>query len=522
MGFQDLPGNILIRILEISNYDMDVCKKMFLLNRTTRVLATQGDFAMHVAKRLITCTDTNHTPDRRPPWAIEYELDWIDRSSRELNVHRIVEIVMRGTSASASDTRSRFASLRDAIIRVARDATNDAHASMLVRAPFFMRVSTSTDARATPQIKKAARDLVDLMRPSIEHAIRGGVRHPTVRMTPHGIMYRLGTNDTGDEGPATPWVLPSTSTTGGVGRSVIATMDELVASIGCGRIESADELLSAVAEEAETCYLPQYGPISFWDVSSVRSMMGAFDCHDCTADLYWATHHVGSMERAFANGTFAGKIGHLDVSSVVSMSDAFANNHVFDQPLDWDVSRCERMDRMFMEAHSFNQDLSSWNVSRVCDMSDMFRNAKLFNKPLATWDVRSVQEFVRMFDGALSFNQPLDAWRAPTITGGIGMYRMFHNTPSFTQPLRQWILDPVETRFMFHGSAFDGPIGAPGDGIHGRRLLDGVVIRADTPVAPDRSDDEINADPLEFSQWHDRNTVSFIRAPRSRIGHEYL
>ena len=512
MRLQDLPGDILIRILEISNYDMDVCKRMFLTNKTMRVLATHGDFAMHVAKRLITCTDTNHTPTRRPPWAIEYELDWIDKSSRELNVHRIAEIVMRGTSDV--QRRSRFASLREAIERVARDATNDAHAAMLVRAPFFMRVSTSTDARVTPQIKKAARDLVDLMRPSIEHAIRGGVRHATEHMTSRGVLYRLGTNETGDE-TEDHAVLPATSTTGGVGRCVIATMDELVARIGCGRIESRDELCSAVAEEDETGYLPQYGPISFWDVSGLRSMDGAFDSIGGTADLYWATHHVENAARAFANCNFNGKIGHLDVSSVYDMSEAFANNAVFNQPLDWDVSRCENMYGMFHEARSFNQDLSSWNVSRVTDMSDMFNSAIMFNKPLSTWDARSVEKLTRMFHGALSFNQPLDAWRVPS---GVSMNRMFYNTPSFNQPL-SWIPDPAEARFMFHGSAFDGPIGVPGQN-YGRRLLDGVVIRADTPAAPYRSDDEIHANPDEFTQWHDRNTVSFIRAPRS--GPEYL
>ena len=517
MGLQDLPSDVLIRILELSNYDMDVCRKMLLTSKALlRGLGTHRQFATHVMKRLVTCTTVDTRP-RKGAWA--YELEWIDTASKELNVHRILEIVMRG-----SDQSGRFASLRDAIARVARDARDDAHAAMLVRAPFFMRVSTSTDARVTPQIKKAARDLVDLMRPSIERAIRGGVCHATQRMTPQGVLYQLGDRESGD-------VLAEGQPTGGVGESVLATMDELVARIGCERIRSRDELRLAVEENA-TGYLSPYGPMGFWDVWGLRSIQGAFDSIGGTADLYWATHHVESAARAFANCSFNGQIGHLDVSSVYDMTDAFADNAAFDQPLDrWDVARCNHMAGMFSQARAFDQPLSSWNVFRVTDMSDMFNGAIMFNQPLAPWRTASVEKLTRMFHGALSFNQPLDSWRVTSRVSCTN--RMFYNTPSFNQPLRRWMPDPaeppfspsdlaVDSRFMFHGSAFDGPIGrwarsGPGPS-YGMRLLGGVVIGADTPVAPYRSDEEIHADPTDFTPWHDRNTASFIRAP----AHEYV
>lgn len=524
MGLQDLPGHILVRILEMSNYDMDVCKRMFLTSKTLRGLGMHRDFATHVMRRLITCTAVDTRAARR--WA--YELDWIDRASMELNVHRILELVARG-----SDPSSRFASLRDAIVRVARDARDDAHAAMLVRAPFFMRVSTSTDARVTPEIKKAARDLVDLMRPSIEHAIRGGVCHATHRMTADGVLIRLGDAEherdrvRAENGDARARVLasrgpPGCPAVGGVGECVVATMDELVARIGCERIESGHELREAVQEYARGCFSP-YGPISFWDVWGLRSMHGAFESVGCAADLYWATHHVERLTRAFANCNFSGKIGHLDVSSVHDMTEAFANNAVFNQPLDrWDVFRCRSMAGMFRGARAFNQPLSSWYVFHVKNMSDMFNGAVMFNMPLDTWRPEHVEKLTRMFHGALSFNQPLDSW--DVTSGVICMNRMFYNTPSFNQRLDQWNptepRDPeckVDTRFMFHGSAYDGPIdqwvrSCPGPS-YGRRLLDGVVVGAGAPDAPYRSDDEIHADPNEFTRWHDQNTVSFVRAP---------
>jgi surface protein len=457
----------------------------------------------------------------------------------ELNVHRILEIVMRGTS----DPSSRFASLRDAIVRVARDAHDDAHAAMLVRAPFFLRLSTSTNARVTPQIKKAARDLVDLMRPSIERAIRGGVCPATHRMTAEGVLIRLGDADherrrvRAENGDVHAWshpTPPGCPAVGGVGECVVATMDELVASIGCERIERGYELREAVQDYARGCY-SRYGPISFWDVWGLRSMQGAFESFGCAADLYWATHHVERLTRAFANSDFTGKIGHLDVSSVQYMDEAFASNAAFNQPLDrWDVSRCRSMAGMFRGARAFNRPLSSWNVRNVTDMSDMFNGATMFNMPLDTWRPEHVEKLTRMFHGALSFNQPLDSW--DVTRGVICMNRMFYNTPSFNQRLDKWMLEPTEppfspravsgpadidTRFMFHGSAYDGPIGqwvlsGPGPS-YGRRLLEGVVVGAGAPDAPYRSDDEIHADPDEFTRWHDRNTVSFIRPVRDYV-----
>ena len=47
---------------------------------------------------------------------------------------------------------------------------------------------------------------------------------------------------------------------------------------------------------------------------------------------------------------------------------------------------------MFVNAYSFNNDVSTWDVSRVTDMRRMFNGAESFNQDLSSWDVSSVTD----------------------------------------------------------------------------------------------------------------------------------
>jgi len=66
--------------------------------------------------------------------------------------------------------------------------------------------------------------------------------------------------------------------------------------------------------------------------------------------------------------------------------------------------------QMFVEASSFNSDLSSWNVSNVTNMLGMFYKASSFNSDLSSWDISKVTDMTSMFEDATSFNQDLGAW----------------------------------------------------------------------------------------------------------------
>ena len=65
------------------------------------------------------------------------------------------------------------------------------------------------------------------------------------------------------------------------------------------------------------------------------------------------------------------------------------------------------MSFIFMDAATFNADLSKWDVSSVQDMHGMFWDAASFNADISNWDVSSVTNMDQMFIGATSFNQKL-------------------------------------------------------------------------------------------------------------------
>jgi surface protein len=93
------------------------------------------------------------------------------------------------------------------------------------------------------------------------------------------------------------------------------------------------------------------------------------------------------------------------------MSGMFIEATSFNKDISaWNVSSVTDMSGMFGGAISFNQGISSWDVSAVTDMSEMFSYAILFNQPLNSWDVSSVYKMNSMFDGAILFNQDISSW----------------------------------------------------------------------------------------------------------------
>ena len=65
------------------------------------------------------------------------------------------------------------------------------------------------------------------------------------------------------------------------------------------------------------------------------------------------------------------------------------------------------MDIIFIDAKSFNHDLSKWDVSRVTDMTRMFDSAFSFNQNLFDWDVSRVTKMNVMFLNAIAFTKTL-------------------------------------------------------------------------------------------------------------------
>jgi len=70
------------------------------------------------------------------------------------------------------------------------------------------------------------------------------------------------------------------------------------------------------------------------------------------------------------------------------------------------------MESMFLQASSFNTDISNWKVGKVTNMQGMFLQATSFNSDIRNWDVMRVKDMDYMFYHAESFRHSLcgPAW----------------------------------------------------------------------------------------------------------------
>ena len=172
---EHMPDNAILNIIEHLDYDLGV---LSLSKRFDRIIP-RGNVANYIARKLVTCAPDHALHVRKKGM-------WLPDACVDLNVHRILDVVMRGANA-ANDARSAHVKpLRDAIMRLATSEGDEAHHALLVRAPFFRMIEHLDDRRITPAIKDAARELFDALRPSIEAAIRSeriGTRHLYAKAT---------------------------------------------------------------------------------------------------------------------------------------------------------------------------------------------------------------------------------------------------------------------------------------------------------------------------------------------------
>jgi surface protein len=149
-----------------------------------------------------------------------------------------------------------------------------------------------------------------------------------------------------------------------------------------------------------------------------------------------------------------------DISScVLDMNNMFLDANSFNGNITaWDTSLVQNMGGMFQYALIFNQDIGSWNTSSCTNMSSMFSFATVFDKNIGNWDVSQVQNMQGMFYGASAFNQDIGSW----ITSGCtNMSNMFENASTFNQNIGNWVVSGCTSlTSMFDGaSAFNQDIG---------------------------------------------------------------
>ena len=98
-------------------------------------------------------------------------------------------------------------------------------------------------------------------------------------------------------------------------------------------------------------------------------------------------------------------------SGITNMSLMFLNASSFNGDIsDWDTSKVTDMRWMFEGADAFNGDISDWDTSKVTDMRSMFYSADAFNGDISDWDTSKVTDMWAMFEGAAAFNGDISGW----------------------------------------------------------------------------------------------------------------
>ena len=203
--------------------------------------------------------------------------------------------------------------------------------------------------------------------------------------------------------------------------------------------------------------------IDQWGNAEWRSMYSAF--RGASNMVLHATDapdlsSVKSTQYMFLNASsFDGDLSAWDVSHVTHMAGMFWEARSFNGDLSgWDVSSVTDMYTMFYNARSFDGNISAWNVSHVTNMGDMFHGASSFDGDLSGWDVSSVTDMYAMFVGASSFNGDLSGWNVSSVTDMAGMFR---GASSFNGDLSGWdITSATRMSTMFYeADAFDQNLG---------------------------------------------------------------
>ena len=174
----------------------------------------------------------------------------------------------------------------------------------------------------------------------------------------------------------------------------------------------------------------------------------------------WGDAEWGSMYSSFrgASNVVLHATDAPDLSRVTDARYMFMNAHSFDGDLSgWDVSRVADMEGMFWKAGSFNGDLSGWDVSRVTDMYAMFYEAGSFGGNISAWDVSGVTNMGDMFHGASSFDGDLSGWDVSSVTN---MHALFTSASLFNSDLSDWDVSGVtDMADMFRrASSFNGDL----------------------------------------------------------------
>ena len=186
--------------------------------------------------------------------------------------------------------------------------------------------------------------------------------------------------------------------------------------------------------------------ISFGDLGIKTLRYTFWKAENLTAVPASLPSSVTVLDQTFLEATsFNGNISDWNTSNVLSMIGLFYYATAFNGDISrWDTSNVTSMYVMFHSAESFNRDLGDWDTGNVTDLSLMFMGAFLFNQNLNEWDTSNVIDMDGMFKDATSFNGDISGWDTSNV---FRMAMMFDNAKSFDRDIGDWDTSKVTNMY---------------------------------------------------------------------------
>ena len=159
------------------------------------------------------------------------------------------------------------------------------------------------------------------------------------------------------------------------------------------------------------------GAVHSWDMSRVHRMDGMFNRASSFNQPVndWDVSQVQHMEGVFRKATaFNQDLDRWNVRLVQYFSWFLADAQSFNGSMSgWDLMCAYDVSHMFQGARAFNQPIGDWAFYEdLYTMEEMFKGARSFNQPIGDWAIPESVNVDRMFVDAMSFDQDLSGWEA--------------------------------------------------------------------------------------------------------------
>jgi hypothetical protein len=367
--FDAMPDSVVVEVMRASGYSLAfsaVNRRVYGLTTTT------PGFARHWVRAMLRASEDTRKASERRVAATEFYLQRIPPHMRRLNIHRLVELVARGTRHGAS---ARLAGLAAAVERACESEHDDAdaHAAMLTRAGYLTDIAydrvlnfqgsllhrqgglpaavrDATGRGALEYVRCFARERYTPCKPRRR---KPELEWDLVRETVKRMLAKLGPS------------IVRTIRAERIGDAPVYTDDALVEAARCniGMYVPSPGPMSAhtlrvlvlayMHPELRPEVVRRWGPLSFFATSSVESLGNLFSAH---------SHAVGLDPVQMHGYEASGLSSLLARATREDVAEASTRLPLFRGNLMWDTGRVRRMRAFRADAEL---GIGHWDVSRV-------------------------------------------------------------------------------------------------------------------------------------------------------------